>query len=1182
MSLTFVIGRAGSGKTSYCLDEIRERLKAEPVGTPLILLVPEQSTFQAEYELVTTPGLNGTLRAQALSFRRLAFRVMQECGGMARVHIDDTGKQMLLYKILHAHRDELTIFRKASEQRGFIAELNELFNELRRYRNDAADLDDILMRAGRQLPAGGEEADAPLRRKLQDISRIYEQFERQLSEHYVDSEHYLQTLAEHAGRSDYLREAELWIDGFAGFTPQEYAVIGALMGAVKRVTVALCIDREYEPGEQLNELNMFYTTASTMIRLKELAEQAGVKVMPPVRLPRGGELPRYQDAPMLAHLEKHFAERHPPVYASKLELLTETKRQMAAANQVRIAAAVNPRAEIEAVAREILKLTQSGAVRFRDIAVVTRSMDTYGDLIATVFADNGIPYFMDHKKSVMHHPVVELVRSAIEVVAHNWRYDAIFRCVKTDLISGDRQAMDELENYALAFGLEGSRWTDGKRWEYAVQASLDEDEPVNRLKVDELERIHHARMLVVEPLSRFAERLRSAANVREQVTAIYQLLEELHVPSKLVDWSEAALQAGQPEKAKEHGGLWNRLIDLFDQLVELLGDEVMSIEEIGGMLDAGLENVKLGLVPPSLDQVLVGTLDRTRFGRVRHAFVIGVGDGILPAKISEGGILSEAERETAAGLGLQLAPDSRRKLLDEQFLAYTAFTLPSHGLWLSYALADEEGKTLLPSEYVRRIARMFPFLASPQLLMADPSAADSEAEQADYLVHPERSLSYLIVQLRAWLRGAEISPIWREALAWYAKDAAWRSRVENMLFAFDYTNQEQPLSPEISTLLYGSKLTGSVSRLERFAACPFMQFASHGLRLRERRIYRLEAPDIGQLFHSALNRMARQLIEEGVRWRDLTGEQLLRLANEAVDTIAPRLQSEILFSSERYQYMTRKLRGIVGRTAQVLGEHARRGEFEPVALELGFGPGEALQPVNFILDNGTLMELIGRIDRVDAAVDGKREWLRIIDYKSGAKALSLEEVYYGLSLQLLAYLDVVVSQAEQWRGRPAVPAGALYFHVHNPLLQVTSPLSDGEREEALLKQYKMKGLVAADREAIAAMDNQLEKGRSPIIPVGLKTDGGFYSDSQVADEQQWDSMRKLVRRRIKRIGEQIVQGNVEIKPYRRGKRSPCAYCSYRPVCQFDTLMEGNDYRFLPGLDKEELWQAILQEKEEEA
>jgi len=1181
MSLTFVIGRAGSGKTSHCLDEIRSKLSEEPIGTPLILLVPEQSTFQAEYELVTTPGLNGTLRAQALSFRRLAFRVMQECGGMARVHIDDTGKQMLLYKILQSHRDELTIFRKASEQRGFIAELNELFNEFRRYKNDASDLDDVLARADRRLPEG-EEAEAPLRRKLQDIHRIYEQFERQLAEHYVDSEHYLQTLAEHAGRSAYLREAELWIDGFAGFTPQEYEVIGALMRSVKRVTVAICVDREYEPGEQLSELNMFYTTATTMIRLKEMAGQAGVKILPSVQLPKGGEPPRFRESPMLAHLEKHFADRHPPAYASKLELLPETKRKMAAASQVRIASAVNPRAEIDAVAREILKLVQSGTVRFRDIAVVTRSMDTYGDLIATVFADNGIPYFMDHKKSVMHHPVVELVRSAIEVVANNWRYDAIFRCVKTDLICDDRQAMDELENYALAFGIEGSRWTDGKCWEYAVQTSLDEDEPAFHLKEEELERIHRSRMLVATPLKRFAERLRAAVNVREQVTAVYELLDELEVPRKLIAWSEEALRTGHPEKAKEHGSLWNRLIGLFDQLVELLGDEAMSIEEFGGMLDAGLENMKLGLVPPSLDQVLVGTLDRTRFGRVRHVFVIGVNDGILPEKISEGGILSEAEREAAAGLGLQLAPDSRRRLLDEQFLAYTGFTLPSQGLWISYTLADEEGKSLLPSEYVRRIARMFPGVAEPKLLLADSTSVADEAEQADYLVHPERSLSHLIVQLRAWLRGGEIAPIWREALAWYAKDAAWRSRLESLLFAFDYTNQEQPLAPEISTLLYGNRLTASVSRMERFAACPFMQFVSHGLRLKERRIYRLEAPDIGQLFHSALSRMAKRLIEQGVRWRDLTGDELMKLADEAVTTVAPRLQSEILFSSERYQYMTRKLRGIVGRTARVLGEHARRGEFEPVALELGFGPGETLRPVTFTLSSGALMDLVGRIDRVDAAAYGDRELLRIIDYKSGAKSLSLEDVYYGLSLQLLAYLDVVVSQAEQWRGRPGVPAGALYFHVHNPLIAANRPMSDAEREEALLKQYKMKGLVAADREAIAAMDNKLEKGRSPIIPVGLKTDGGFYSDSQVADEQQWDGMRRLVRRRIKQIGEQIVQGNVEIKPYRRGKRSPCAYCAYRPVCQFDTMMEGNDYRFLPELDKQELWQTILQEKEEEA
>lgn len=1231
MSLKFVIGRAGSGKSRYCLDEIRHRLRQDPAGTPLVLLVPEQATFQMEYELVTTPGLHGMLRAQALSFRRIAYRVMQECGGISRVHIDDTGKQMLLFKILQAHREELTIFRRASEQRGFVKELNDLFNEFRRYRNDSRELDNIFERASRRWESSGtggesgaeeraekvttvmeepadkattaieelkkettsatgeqaekavasteEQAENPLLWKLQDIRYIYRLFEEALAGHYVDSEDYLQTLATQAPHSAWLQEAELWIDGFSGFTPQEFEVLGALMRTVRHMTVTLCIDRAYEPNEEPRELDMFYNTATTMIRLLELAEQAGIEIEEPVIL---NDQQRYINAPMLAHLERHFADRLPPAYMSGIELLPGTRREMADKSQVRILTAVNPRAEIEAVARQILRLTQDGNCRFRDIAVVTRNMETYGDLVATVFEDYEIPYFLDHKKSVMNHPVVELIRSALELVIHDWRYDAIFRCVKTDLVSDDRQAMDELENYVLAFGLEGSRWRDGKRWEYTLKTSLDEeDDPPESIDEVALARIHRSRMQIVTPLHTFEKRFRAANDVREQVTAIYELLEMLQVPAKLNAWTERALAEGHPEKAREHGVLWNRLIGLFDQIVEMLGSEQMSPEQFAGVMDTGLESMKLSLVPPSLDQVLVGTLDRTRFGEVRHAFVIGVNDGVIPAKVVEGGILSEAEREQAAGLGMQLAPDNRRKLLDEQFIAYAAFTLPSESLYISYSLADEEGKSLVPSEFVNRISRMFPGLATPvELAMVDPSTIEDEMSLAEYLVHPERSLSYLIVQLRSWMRGAELSPIWREAIQWYLKDTVWRSKLEQMLFAFDYTNQERPLAPEVSEQLYGKSLTASVSRMERFAACPFMQFASHGLRLKERRIYRLEPPDIGQLFHAALNRMARELIDEGVRWKELTPEQLAERAARAVEWVAPRLQSEILYSSNRYRYMARKLKGIVSQTAHVMGDHAKRGEFEPVALELGFGPGEELQPVPFTLKNGTEMLLVGRIDRVDAAPHDKGELLRIIDYKSGAKSLSLQDVYDGLSLQLLTYLDVVISQAEQWRGTVGLPGGALYFQVHNPLIQTNKPLSDEEREEELLKKYRMKGLVSADEQAIQAMDNQLEKGRSPIIPVGLKADGGFYSDSQVADEKQWKGIRKHVRRKIRQIGDEIVEGRVDIRPYRKGRRSPCSWCVYRPVCQFDTLMEHNSYRFLPDLDKTEIWNRITEQEEE--
>ena len=408
--------------------------------------------------------------------------------------------------------------------------------------------------------------------------------------------------------------------------------------------------------------------------------------------------------------------------------------------------------------------------------------------------------------------------------------------------------------------------------------------------------------------------------------------------------------------------------------------------------------------------------------------------------------------------------------------------------------------------------------------------------------------------------GGRMADLWWETYNWYAEQPAWQMKLQSLVQALQYTNKENGLSSKTSKLLYGQNLRASVSRMEKYVACPFSHFVSHGLRLQERRVYRLDAPDIGQLFHAALNQFVQKLQQDQLDWGSLTAEQCMERSAQVVDELAPRLQGEILLSSSRYAYIARKLKQVVGRAAVVLGEHAKHGQFQPLGLEIDFGPGKELPSLTFELDNGCTMEIIGRIDRVDRADGEQGVLLRVIDYKSSQTSLQLSEVYYGLSLQMLTYLDVIITHAEQWLGIAAKPAGVLYFHVHNPMLQQKNALDPSEVEKELRKRYKMKGLITADAEVAGMMDDELVKsaGHSQLIPVALKKDGSFYSTSSVATDEQWDTLRKYVRKQVKQIGTGITDGHVDIAPYRLGKKTACLHCSYKSICQFDPLFEGNE------------------------
>lgn len=1162
MTVRLLIGRSGSGKTEYCLNEIRDELGFSPDGDPIIYLVPEQMTFLSEYKLMTTPGLGGMVRSQVYSFTRLAWRILQETGGISRYHLNGVGISMLIRKIIEDKKDELKLFQRAADKNGFIQQIEQMMTEFKRY---CVNPDELAERQN-QLSAGGKSNKALLD-KLHDLELIYKNFEESLSGKYTDSEDYFRLLAEKASQSSYLKNAEVYIDGFYSFTPQEYMIVEQLMKLCKKVTITLTLDRPLKQSAS-DELHLFRMSGENYQTVYEMASRNGLEVEE-IKL---SDQKRWNN-PSLRHLEANFDSRPAVNFTSEAA--------------IHIGQAVNRRAEIEGIARKINHLVRTEGYRFRDIAVLARNGQDYRDMLETVFHDYHIPYFIDQKRTMLNHPLVELVRSTLEIINGNWRYEPIFRAVKTELIFPSklnparlREQMDRLENYVLAYGIQGDKWTKKKRWiyrrirglEFEAVAQTDAEKKIE----DELNEL---REMVTGPILRLSLRLKKADNGRTFCEALFLYLEELDVPVKLEQWKSAEEEKGHLVKSREHGQAWNAIMELLDQYVEMLGEEEVTLKRFASILDAGLESLRFTLVPPAIDQVMVADLERSRLTDIKAAFVIGLNEGVLPAKFTEDGVLADEDREMLQANGMKLAPGSRTRLLDEEFLAYKAFVTPSEKLFISYPLANEEGKALMPSPYIKRIGDLFPECRQ-HAFMADPAELPEDA-QLEYADNLNTALSYLTSQLQLKKRNYPIYDLWWDVYNFYLKNEQWRRPALKVLSSLNYENRTQQLGQDISKELYGDHIQASVSRMELFHSCPFSHFAQHGLKLRERQVYRLEAPDIGDLFHAALKYIAETVMTQKLSWTDMNREQCEILAKEAVEMLAPKLQNEILLSSNRHHYIKRKLEQIISRASFVISEHAKSSGFSPVGLELGFGLKGELPSLVFPLKNGTKMELVGRIDRVDKAQDESGTFLRVIDYKSSSKDLNVSEIYYGIALQMLTYLDIIIAHSKSLIGTEADAAGVLYFHVHNPIVSTSKMLTLEDIEQELFKKFKMNGLMLGDENVIRLMDQTLETGDSAIISAGFKKDGTISKRSKVASKQEFDYLRRYVRKMYMNTGNRITAGNVDIAPYKMKEKTPCTFCAYKSVCQFDESLETNNYRLFVPKSKEEVLETIKKEVEED-
>ncbi|UCZ55121.1 helicase-exonuclease AddAB subunit AddB [Bacillus shivajii] len=1162
MAITFYIGRSGTGKSTHIQQDMINKLKSQPTGNPIIYLVPDQMTFQTEMNFIQS-DIQGMTRAQVFSFSRLALRVLQETGGISRHHLQRTGLHMLIRKIVEKEKDKFSVFKRSTETNGFIDELEQIVTEFKRYDVKTETLDHYEKTLREKEERSPQEA--VLLDKLHDVKIVFENLEYELADQYVGTEDYLALLAEQIPKSTYLQNAEVYIDGFYSFTPLELNVLQELLAHTAEVNVVLTLDKHYDTDELVHELDLFHETGNTYQQLSFIAKEQGVQMNEPVSF---SETKRFKTEG-LKHLEK-YGEVRPPVPCEEND-------------GIEMIAAVHKRAEVEGVAREILNLVRNEGYQFKDVAVLLRNMESYGDLIETVCRDYSIPIFMDKKRSMLNHPVIELIRSALDIIDRNWRYEDVFRCFKTDLlfplneeIYEMRERVDQLENYVLSYGIQGARWYQKEPWTYQRVRTTAEGERKRSKYEEAFEReINDLKTMLTAPLIQLAKRMKTAKTSRDRCTVIYQFLEDCDVPKKLEWLRDQAIKTHDLERAREHDQVWNAVIELLDQMVELTGEEQVSFSLFRKLVETGVESMKFSIIPPALDQVIVADMEHSRLSDVKVAFILGVNEGVLPAKPEEGGIVSEEERELLGSEGLQLAPGSTRQLLNESFIIYLAQSTPSDLLYFTYPLADEEGRSMQPSILLKRIKDLFPNLEE-KLWFNEPVEVPFE-EQSNFVQNPAVTLSYLTYQLQSWKKGYEIPDFWWGVYNWFVEHPTWRKETEYVLKSLFYENKAKPLPKETSRAIYGDEIKTSVSRIEKFQGCPFSQFASHGLKLQERESYKLEAPDIGTLFHAALKEMAEHLKNEGRDFAQLTKNECTTLSKQIVDQLAPKIQREILLSSNRYSYIKQKLEEVVARASSILAEQSKASGFSPVGLEVGFGPKEDLPPLTFTLDNGVKMELIGRIDRVDKSQTDHGLMLRIIDYKSSKKDIKLMDVYYGLAIQMLIYLDVVLSHSDEWLGQKASPAGVLYFHVHNPLIQSNKPLSIEQLEEEIFKQFKMKGLLPADPEIIREMDTTLEQGVSNIIPAGLKKDGSLHSRSSVISEADYEVVRNYLRKQVEQVGTALTEGKIDITPVKNKQQVACTFCPYGSFCQFDPTIETNEYNTLNKLEPDDILQKMREE-----
>ena len=1132
MSLQLYYGSSQSNRTAFIYEEVLKEAELHP-DKRYILLVPEQASLITQKEMIVKSHNHALFNIDVLTFNRLAYRVFEDLNESEANVLNDTGKDMLLRLVMKRNTGSHSPLRRNLNKKGFVEEMKSLISEFVQYNITPEKLKGSLDQLT-EFPY--------LKDKLTQVAEIYEDFMELLGRDYRMAEERMTLLSGCISVWPKIKDTSFILEGFTGFTPPQYAVIACLIRQAEKVTVGLTLGTGETLENNKREEDLFSMTQDCAAVLKEQAIMANVafaEVVIAEKRPVSKELDSLERNLYRAKKEPGSGKVHDIILGR-----TSSRHQ-----------------EAEVVLSMIRKNIRDG-YEYRELGIIVSDMTAYREELENVLTEAGIPCFFDQNRDLSHDPLFLLIKALLETAKNDYAFENVVSVIKnpvmqqflkTRLPLEDRLSVYEraceFENFLLASGIRGRKSYD-REWTGAKKTAAIRMTAVNEL-----------RTVLTETLFPLTDLLKEENSTGTKITALKTFLQEIGAEEIMQSFAGEAAYKGDVLLSEAYKHSVSSLAELFDLSEKLLAPQELSLSEFSDVLTTGLSEIRLGLAPPTIDRLVIGDLRRTRLTGIKKLYLMGANEGMLPQNRSEGGLLSDMDREILKENHIDLAPGSREESFNDRLYIYLALTLPEETLCITYAASDRDGKVLSESPVINELKTIFPDLKVSPLRKGFLS---TERAGVRYL---STELQKAYEQAEREGREPEFPPDIRGLYQILRKDKALRDAFILMEEGLYYRSRKESLSDSVTEALFKHRLSGSVSRLEQYASCAYRHFLNYGLDLEERPEYELNAADFGTLFHKSIDAFFVKLKEKGLSWQDVDLKTRAALAEESVLEATREYGFRIFDDNARNEYLVKRMLRLTDRTLWALKEQWDRGGFTKTETEVSFYGGRQLKGLNLPLDKGLSLTLQGRIDRLDLSEEGDKVYVRVIDYKSGSTDLDFTKVWYGLQLQLLLYMEAARELVhEDYPDKTIIPAGFYYYHIDDPIVEK----SEEDVDMAILKKLRLSGVTNIDPKAVAMTDK--EAGRSSVVvkSLGFTKDKNPDKHAKVADTEAFGKLSDFVLNKSKDLAGSILAGDISVNPYRYGQEDACKYCDFKGVCGFDERLPGFRKRFLRKKTLEDL------------